>query len=63
MNRTNEIPYRKWRDHIDRLTPADHRIADDFLLVERDSKLSLSAEPLRSDVTSVILLEEGCKTT
>lgn len=59
MNRTNEIPYRQWRDHIDRLTPADHRIGDDFLLVERDGDLALSTEPLRSDVTSVILLDEG----
>lgn len=59
MNRTNEIPYRQWRDHIDRLTPADQRIGDDFLLVERDGDLALSTEPLRSDVTSVILLDEG----
>lgn len=59
MNRTDEIPYRQWRDHIDRLTPADHRIGDDFLLVERDGDLTLSTEPLRVDVTSVILLDEG----
>ena len=59
MSSMDNIPYRQWRQHIDRLTPANHRIGDDFMLVERGGDLTLSAEPMRVDVTSVILLDEG----
>lgn len=53
------VPYLKWRDETDRITPADHRIGNDLLLVDSHHYLSNSTEPFRTDMTTAIIYERG----
>jgi len=57
------IPYIKWRDHIEDITPADHRIGTDIVLIDHNDASStepmIDCEPFKVDMTMAIIYEQG----
>ena len=60
---SRKISYIKWRSSIEDITPADHRIGDDILLIDNShtmrAALSSDNEPFRIDMTMAIIYEQG----
>ena len=60
---SKKISYIKWRSSIEDITPADHRIGDDILLIDNShtmrAELSSDNEPFRIDMTMAIIYEQG----
>lgn len=60
---SRKISYIKWRSSIEDITPADHRIGDDILLIDNShtmrAELSSDNEPFRIDMTMAIIYERG----
>ena len=60
---SRKISYIKWRSSIEDITPADHRIGDDILLIDNNhtmrAELSSDNEPFRIDMTMAIIYERG----
>ena len=60
---SRKISYIKWRSCIEDITPADHRIGDDILLIDNShtmrAELSSDNEPFRIDMTMAIIYEQG----
>ena len=60
---SKKISYIKWRSSIEDITPADHRIGDDILLIDNShtmrAELSSYNEPFRIDMTMAIIYERG----
>ena len=60
---SRKISYIKWRSSIEDITPADHRICDDILLIDNShtmrAELSSDNEPFRIDMTMAIIYEQG----
>ena len=60
---SRKISYIKWRSSIEDITPADHRIGDDILLIDNShtmrAELSSDNEPFRIDMTMAIIYEQG----
>lgn len=57
---TDRIPYIKWRSYIDEITPADHRIGSDILLIDNAESLAHSSyEPFRVDMTMALIYDKG----
>lgn len=60
---SRKISYIKWRSNIEDITPADHRIGDDILLIDNShtmrAELSSDNEPFRIDMTMAIIYEQG----
>lgn len=60
---SRKISYIKWRSSIEDITPADHRIGDDILLIDNihtmRAELSSDNEPFRIDMTMAIIYEQG----
>lgn len=60
---SKKISYIKWRSNIEDITPADHRIGDDILLIDNShtmrAELSSDNEPFRIDMTMAIIYEQG----
>lgn len=60
---SRKISYIKWRNSIEDITPADHRIGDDILLIDNShtmrAELSSDNEPFRIDMTMAIIYEQG----
>ena len=60
---SRKISYIKWRSNIEDITPADHRIGDDILLIDNShtmrAALSSDNEPFRIDMTMAIIYEQG----
>ena len=58
----DKVTYIKWRSRIDEITPADHRIGTDVLLIDNTglmSDVSLEYEPFKVDMTMTIIYEQG----
>lgn len=60
---SRKISYIKWRSSIEDITPVDHRIGDDILLIDNShtmrAELSSDNEPFRIDMTMAIIYEQG----
>ena len=60
---SRKISYIKWRSSIEDITPADHRIGDDILLIDNShtmrAELSSDNGPFRIDMTMAIIYEQG----
>ena len=60
---SRKISYIKWRSSIEDITPADHIIGDDILLIDNShtmrAELSSDNEPFRIDMTMAIIYEQG----
>lgn len=60
---SRKISYIKWRSSIEDITPADHRIGDDILLIDNShtmrAELSSDNKPFRIDMTMAIIYEQG----
>lgn len=60
---SRKISYIKWRSRIEDITPADHRIGDDILLIDNShtmrAELSSDNKPFRIDMTMAIIYEQG----
>lgn len=60
---SRKISYIKWRSSIEDITPSDHRIGDDILLIDNShtmrAELSSDNEPFRIDMTMAIIYEQG----
>ena len=58
-----KISYLKWRNRIEQITPDDHRIGTDILLIDDNhasrAELSLDYEPFKVDMTMAIIYEKG----
>ncbi|MGN0032314.1 MAG: helix-turn-helix domain-containing protein [Candidatus Limimorpha sp.] len=56
-----KINYLKWRERINLITPDDHRIGSDLLLIEckNDGNLDAVYGPFRSDVSMCFIYREG----
>ncbi len=48
-----------WRDNLDAVTPEDHRVDADFILVERYAMLPTHYEPFTLDVCTAVIALEG----
>lgn len=58
----DKVTYIKWRSRIDEITPADHRIGTDILLIDNTEEMadvSLEYEPFKVDMTMTIIYEQG----
>lgn len=57
------IPYLKWRERLNEITPQDHRIGTDIMLIDDadNSRLDLAlySEPFKVDMTMAIVYEKG----
>ena len=57
------IPYLKWRERLNEITPQDHRIGTDIMLIDDadNSRLDLAlySEPFKVDMTMAIIYEKG----
>ena len=57
-----KISYMKWRRRIEDVTPEDHRIGTDVILIDSTEMLadmSLKYEPFKLDMTMAIIYEQG----
>lgn len=57
-----KIRYLNWRERIDEITPEDHRIGIDVLLIECKGEEHIGAVygPFRSDVSMCLIYTRGC---
>ena len=58
----DKVTYMKWRNRLDEITPADHRIGTDVLLIDNTEMMadvSLEYEPFKVDMTMTIIYEQG----
>lgn len=58
----NKLPYLKWREQLRSITPEDHRIGSDLLLIERNAynpDEDLPEGPFKCDMTTAIFYEAG----
>ena len=57
------IPYLKWRERLNEITPQDHRIGTDIMQIDDadNSRLDLAlySEPFKVDMTMAIIYEKG----
>lgn len=59
---SEKVTYIKWRSRLEEITPADHRIGTDILLIESTEMMadaSLEYEPFKVDMTMAIIYEQG----
>lgn len=57
---TRKIAYQKWQEKISDITPSDHRIGTDLLLIDRTKEnMYMPTGAFRSDATTVLLYESG----
>ena len=60
---SKKITYLKWRNRIEEITPHDHRIGDDILLIDEihatRAEMTLGNEPFKIDMTMAIIYEQG----
>lgn len=59
---STKITYIKWRNRLEEITPRDHRVGTDLLLIDNSemmSDASLVHEPFKVDMTMTIIYEEG----
>ena len=60
---SKKITYLKWRNPIEEITPHDHRIGDDILLIDnihaKRAEMTLNHEPFKIDMTMAIIYEQG----
>ena len=60
---SKKITYLKWRNRIEEITPHDHRIGDDILLIDnihaKRAEMTLDNEPFKIDMTMAIIYEQG----
>ena len=58
-----EITYLKWRERIEEITPQDHRLGDDLLLIDnadiRIAGNAVSCEPFKMDMSMAVIYEKG----
>ena len=57
-----KITYIKWKSRIEEITPADHRIGTDILLIDNTELMaerSLEYEPFKVDMAMAIIYEQG----
>lgn len=58
-----KISHIKWRKRIEEITPADHRIGDDILLIDDinviRAEMFTYSEPFKTDMTTAIIYEQG----
>ena len=60
---SEKITYIKWRNRLEEITPADHRIGTDILLIDNTEMMAdtaLDYEPFKVDMTMCIIYERGC---
>ena len=60
---SEKITYIKWRNRLEEITPANHRIGTDILLIdstEMMAETALDYEPFKVDMTMCIIYERGC---
>lgn len=54
------VSYRRWSDRLEEITPADHRIGTDLILIRRDRPAGrLPERPFKSDMTLTICFDRG----
>ena len=53
------IPYIAWRERIKELTPENHRIDDDLILLDNIPYGEISKKPMKADATTAIFYEKG----
>jgi AraC-like DNA-binding protein len=59
---SEKVTYIKWRSRLEEITPADHRIGTDILLIDNTEMMadsSLEYEPFKVDMTMAIIYEQG----
>ena len=59
---SEKVTYIKWRSRVEEITPADHRIGTDILLIdsiEMMADASLEYEPFKVDMTMAFIYEQG----
>ena len=59
---SEKITYIKWRNRLEEITPADHRIGTDILLIDNTEMMAdtaLDYEPFKVDMTMCIIYERG----
>jgi AraC-like DNA-binding protein len=59
---SEKVTYIKWRSRLEEITPADHRIGTDILLIDSTEMMadaSLEYEPFKVDMTMAIIYEHG----
>lgn len=60
---SKKISYLKWRNRVEEITPEDHRIGTDIMLIDDNyasrAELSLDNEPFKIDMTMAIIYEQG----
>ena len=60
---SKKITYLKWRNRIEEITPHDHRIGDDIMLIDnihaKRAEMTLDNEPFKIDMTMAIIYEQG----
>ena len=59
---SEKVTYIKWRSRLEEITPADHRIGTDVLLIDSTEMMadaSLEYEPFKVDMTMAIIYEQG----
>lgn len=60
---SKKISYIKWRNRINDITPENHRIGDDILLIDdihtMRAEISSDNEPFKIDMTMAIIYEQG----
>lgn len=57
---TKKIAYKRWKDRITEITPADHRIGSDLLLIDNASRnMYVPNGAFRSDAITILLFEAG----
>lgn len=58
-----KISHIQWRKRIEEITPADHRIGDDILLIDDinviRAEMFTYSEPFKTDMTTAIIYEQG----
>lgn len=53
------VPYRKWRNKIEREIGSDARIADDLIILQRDKLFESVTTPIRTDTNTAVFLRSG----
>lgn len=58
----SKVSYIQWRNRIEEITPADHRLGTDILLIDNAQAvvdMTLDEEPFKLDMTMALIYEQG----
>ena len=53
------IPYLRWRERINDITPANNRIGNDVIVIPQHPMLDLPTGCFKVDVTTMIIYDKG----